>query len=94
MAAQKDLAKIGSQGFALIDEYFTTFRATQQCCNYHYSSGETHVYRVNASIRREAMITAPIPMVALSSYEAAQLHDLLGTIICKIVGCCFYVENS
>lgn len=51
-------------------------------------------YRVNASIRREAMITAPIPMVALSSYEAAQLHDLLGTIICKIVGCCFYVENS
>ncbi|KAG5632860.1 hypothetical protein H5410_004577 [Solanum commersonii] len=65
MAAQRDLAKIGSEGFALIDEYFgknrivnrllttvarnTTFRTTQQSCNYHYSSAETHVYRVNPS---------------------------------------------
>ncbi|KAH0733015.1 hypothetical protein KY290_001448 [Solanum tuberosum] len=97
MAAQRDLAKLGSEGFALIDEYFgkkwivnrprttvahnmaasisTTFLATQQSCNYHYSSAETHVYQVNPSVRREAMITGPTPAVALSSYEAAQLHD-------------------
>ncbi|KAK6803676.1 hypothetical protein RDI58_001460 [Solanum bulbocastanum] len=97
MAAQRDLAKIGSEGFALIDECFgktriinrptttmahnmaagtsTTFRETQQSCNYHYSTAETRFYRVNPSVRREAMITAPTPLVALNSYEAVQLHD-------------------
>ncbi|MCD7446077.1 hypothetical protein HAX54_037283 [Datura stramonium] len=86
MATQRDLAKIGSEGFALIDEYIgkkrinraaatvahnpavtstTTFRVTKQSCNYHYSSPETHVYHVIPST----------PPAALSSYEAAKLHD-------------------
>ncbi|PHU29806.1 hypothetical protein BC332_01899 [Capsicum chinense] len=97
MAPQSDLVKIGSEGFALIDEYFgkkrmhraatttaqnlaagmgisTTFPATKQSCNYHYSSPETHIYRIIPATRIEA-ITAPAPSAALNSYEAAQLHD-------------------
>ncbi|KAG5632876.1 hypothetical protein H5410_004593 [Solanum commersonii] len=97
MARQRDLAQIGSEGFALIDEYFdkkrinrppttvphnmaagtgTTFRVTQQSCNYRYNiSPGSRVFGIISSTRREAMITTLNPPVALNSYEAAQLHD-------------------
>ncbi|TMW93463.1 hypothetical protein EJD97_011625 [Solanum chilense] len=91
MARQRDLAQIGSEGFALIDEYLrinkppttvpyntgTTFRVTQQSCNYRYNiSPGSRVFGIKTpSTRREAMITTPKPMVALNIYEAAQLHD-------------------
>ncbi|KAG5632868.1 hypothetical protein H5410_004585 [Solanum commersonii] len=98
MARQRDLAQIGSEGFALIDEYFgkkrinrpsttvphnmeagtsTTFRVSQQSCNYCYNiSPGSPVFEINIpSTRREAMITTITPLVALNSYEAAQLHD-------------------
>ncbi|KAK4338893.1 hypothetical protein RND71_040358 [Anisodus tanguticus] len=90
MAPQRDLVKIGSEGFALIDEYFekktmnrapvlaaatstTTFRVTQQSCNYHYSSLESHVYRIIPSTRMEAIKPPPPPV--LNNYEATQFHE-------------------
>lgn len=90
MAPHRDLAKIGSDGFALIDEYFdkkrtkraapttvagSTFQVTQQSFNYHYSSLKTHVYRIIPPSRSESIITVPTPPAALNSYEAAKLHD-------------------
>ncbi|KAH0730438.1 hypothetical protein KY290_001452 [Solanum tuberosum] len=80
MAPQRDLDKIGSEGFAIIDEYFDKKRINRppttveahQSCNYRYISPESLVYRMIAPTGREAMITAPTPLVvALNSYETA-----------------------
>uniref|UniRef100_A0A3Q7EFN9 Uncharacterized protein n=1 Tax=Solanum lycopersicum TaxID=4081 RepID=A0A3Q7EFN9_SOLLC len=84
MAPQRDLNKIGSEGFALIDEYFDKKRTnrsqitveTQQSCNYRYVLPESLVYRMIPPTGREVMVSAPTPPVAaLNRYEAAQLHD-------------------
>ncbi|KAH0730452.1 hypothetical protein KY289_001640 [Solanum tuberosum] len=84
MAPQRDLDKIGSESFSLIDEYFDKNRINRplttveahQSCNYRYVLPESLVYRIIPPTGREAMITAPTPpVVALNSYEAAQLHD-------------------
>ncbi|WMV09991.1 hypothetical protein MTR67_003376 [Solanum verrucosum] len=54
MAPQRDLDKIGSEGFALIDEYFDQNRINRppttveahQSCNYRYILPESLVYRM------------------------------------------------
>lgn len=90
MAPKRDLAKIGSEGFALIDEYFdkertnraaatgvaTTFQVPHQSCNYRYIIPESLVYRMIPSTITKTIVTSPTPPVsALNSYEAAQSHD-------------------
>ncbi|WMV10021.1 hypothetical protein MTR67_003406 [Solanum verrucosum] len=84
MARQRNLAQIGSEGFALIDEYFDKKRINRppttvphnQSCNYRYNiSPGSRVFGIIPSTRREAMITTLNPPVALNSYEVAQLHD-------------------
>ncbi|WMV09970.1 hypothetical protein MTR67_003355 [Solanum verrucosum] len=65
MEAQRDVAKIGSKGFALIDKYFgksetifleatagTRFWVTQQSYHYHYYS--PRVYRAIPSIKKRS----------------------------------------
>ncbi|WMV09961.1 hypothetical protein MTR67_003346 [Solanum verrucosum] len=84
MTAHRDLAKIGSEGFALIDEYFGKKRMNSTVAHnveasastkfwYHYSS--PRVYQAIPPIKKEAITTPSTPPVALNSYEAAQLHD-------------------
>ncbi|KAG5632853.1 hypothetical protein H5410_004570 [Solanum commersonii] len=84
MAPQRDLDKIGSEGFALIIEYFDRKRINRppttveahQSCTYRYILPKSLIYLMIAPTGREAMITAPTPPVmVLNSYEAAQLHD-------------------
>ncbi|WMV09962.1 hypothetical protein MTR67_003347 [Solanum verrucosum] len=101
MAAQRDLAKIGSEGFALIDEYFgkkrivnrprttvahnmaagtsTTFRATQQNCNHHYSSAETRVYQSQVGERNEQLTDRRVvPRCSVRSPKVTDLEDAEG----------------
>ncbi|KAH0725621.1 hypothetical protein KY284_001486 [Solanum tuberosum] len=91
MAAHRDLAKIGSEGFALIDEYFGKKRMNTTGAHnvedsagtkfwvtqqsYHYHYSSPRVYRAIPPIKKEAITAPSTPPVALNSYKAAQLHD-------------------
>ncbi|KAG5632839.1 hypothetical protein H5410_004556 [Solanum commersonii] len=91
MAAQRDLAKIGSEGFSLIDEYFGKMRMNRAVAHnleanagtkfwvtqqsYHYQYSSPRAYRAIPPIKKEAITTPSTPPAALNSYEVAQLHD-------------------
>uniref|UniRef100_A0A3Q7EZ27 Uncharacterized protein n=1 Tax=Solanum lycopersicum TaxID=4081 RepID=A0A3Q7EZ27_SOLLC len=69
MAAQRDLDK------NRINRPPTTVEP-QQSCNYRYVLPESLVYRMIPATGTEVMISPPTSqVVALNSYEAAQLRD-------------------